>query len=76
VRVMSSFEHKPSPIERPRCPRCQTRMLLARRIQISISSEKRTFDCPKCTFIETQIADDPLKSKTAGWLSGELGQTD
>jgi hypothetical protein len=72
---MTSFEHQPIPIERPKCPRCRTRMLLARRIQISIGSEKRTFDCPKCSFIQTQIADDPLKSKT-GWLSGELGRTD
>jgi hypothetical protein len=37
-------------------------MLLVRRIQISSTSEKRTFDCPKRTFIETQISDDPLKS--------------
>jgi hypothetical protein len=55
---MSSFEYQPSPIERPLCPRCRTRMMLARRIQISSTSEKRTFDCPKCSFIQTQIADD------------------
>jgi hypothetical protein len=71
---MSSFEYSPSPIERPRCPRCRTRMLLARRIQISSTSEKRTFDCPKCTFIQTQISDDPLKSDALRWLSGELGR--
>ena len=25
-------------------------------------SEKRTFECSKCEFIETKIASDPLKS--------------
>jgi hypothetical protein len=33
------------------------------------------FECPKCDQVETRvIASDPFKSKTAGWLAGELGR--
>jgi hypothetical protein len=35
--------------------------------------ERRLFECPKCDHVETSvIASDPLKSKLAGWLAGEL----
>jgi hypothetical protein len=37
-------------------------MMLARIEPLGDGSEKRTFECPKCYFIETKIADDPLKS--------------
>jgi hypothetical protein len=31
------------------------------------------FECPSCDHVETSvIASDPLKSKLAGWLAGEL----
>jgi hypothetical protein len=37
--------------------------------------EHRTFECQKCSHIESQvIASDPLKSNAVGWLSGELGR--
>jgi hypothetical protein len=49
-------------------------MLLARWSQISSTSEKRAFECPKCSFVQTLIADDPLKSDPLRWLSAELGQ--
>jgi tRNA(Ile2) C34 agmatinyltransferase TiaS len=60
-------------IERPRCPRCQARMP-------SISTETTrdlgaqwTFRCAKCNESRTiQIAADPMKSSSAGWLEGEL----
>jgi hypothetical protein len=58
------------PIERPRCTRCQTRMMLARIEPLGDGSEKRTFECPKCYFIETKIADDPLKSDAVARLAG------
>ena len=36
--------------------------------------ERRLFECPRCDHVETSvIASDPLKSKVAGWLAGELG---
>jgi transcription elongation factor Elf1 len=35
--------------------------------------EQRSFECPKCDHVEISvIALDPLKSKAAGWLTGEL----
>ena len=51
-----------SPIERPRCVRCKTRMDLTGIAPRSDGTEKRTFECSKCAFIETKIASDPLKS--------------
>jgi DNA-directed RNA polymerase subunit RPC12/RpoP len=51
-----------SPIERPRCTGCGTRMSLSRIDPCNDHSEKRTFDCPKCDHIETVVAGDPLQS--------------
>ena len=51
-----------SPIERPRCVRCRTRMDLTGIAPCPDGVEKRTFECSKCEFIETRIASDPLKS--------------
>jgi len=58
-----------SPLERPRCPRCQRRMMLVRREDCGNGSEKRTFECPKCDFIQTKIVDDPLKSTALARLA-------
>jgi transposase-like protein len=61
-----------SPIEHPRCPRCQLRMKL---VEISLGPggrDFRRFECSKCSYTETAIADDPMKSEKAGWLEGEL----
>ena len=58
---MNSLTDVP-PIERPRCVRCRTRMDLTHIAPRSDGSEKRTFECSKCTYIETTIASDPLKS--------------
>ena len=58
-----------SALERPRCPRCQIRMMLARREPHGNGSEKRTFECPKCDFIETKIVDDPLESSALARLA-------
>jgi hypothetical protein len=38
------------------------RMMLAGSEYRGNGSEKRTFECRKCDFIETKIVDDPLKS--------------
>jgi hypothetical protein len=39
----------------------------------SIGFEHRLFECPKCDHVEISvIALDPIKSKAAGWLAGEL----
>jgi hypothetical protein len=35
--------------------------------------EHRLFECPKCDHVEINVIEsDPLKSKAAGWLAGEL----
>ena len=69
--------HSPQPfltmIERPRCSRCQTRMMLERVSPGPIGFEHRLFECPKCDHVEISvIASDPFKSGAVGWLAGEL----
>ena len=60
-------------IERPRCSRCQTRMMLERVSPGPVGFEHRLFECPKCDQVELRfIASDPLKSDAVGWLAGEL----
>jgi hypothetical protein len=60
-------------IERPRCPRCQTRMMLERISPGPIGFEHRLFECPRCDEVELRfIASDPLKSNVVGWLAGGL----
>jgi hypothetical protein len=62
-----------TPIERPRCARCQTRMMLERVSLGSIGFEQRLFECPKCDHVEiTVIASDPMDARAAGWLAGGL----
>jgi exosome complex RNA-binding protein Csl4 len=60
-------------IERARCCRCQTPMMLERVSSGPIGFEQRLFECPKCDQVEIRvIASDPLKSRAAGSLAGEL----
>jgi hypothetical protein len=59
-------------IERPRCPKCQGRMMLARIEPGPNGSDLRTFECPKCEHVLKTMVEDPLKSDSAGWVSGEL----
>lgn len=42
-------------IERPSCARCRTRMMLVTIEPRQNGTEKRTFECSKCCFIETEI---------------------
>jgi hypothetical protein len=61
--------------ERPRCTRCQTKMMLERTSPGPVGFEHRLFECPKCDHVETRVmASDPFNSKAQGWLSGELGR--
>jgi hypothetical protein len=56
-----------------RCPKCRTRMTLARILPGPTGFELRTFDCPGCDHVEKiAIASDPTKSGDVGWLVGEL----
>ena len=60
-------------IERPHCPKCQTRMSLARISPGPSGYELRIFECSKCEHVvKDMISTDPMKSDKAGWLAGEL----
>jgi hypothetical protein len=60
-------------IQQLRCPKCRTRMKLARISPGPTGFELRTFDCSKCDHVEQiAIASDPMKSGDVGWLVGEL----
>jgi hypothetical protein len=62
-----------TPIERPRCPRCTSRMMLAGVSPGPIGFEHRRFECPNCDSVQNEVvASDPMKSACAGWLAGEL----
>ena len=70
---MTSSQQFLTAIERPRCSRCQTRMMLERVSSGPIGFEQRLFECPKCDHVEISVtASDPFKSKVIGWLAGEL----
>jgi hypothetical protein len=71
--IVTLSQHFLIAIERPRCSRCQTRMMLERVSAGPIGFEHRLFECPKGYHIEMNvIASDPFTSKAAGWLAGEL----
>jgi hypothetical protein len=60
-------------IQPPRCPNCQTRMMLARIAPGPPEFDLRTFECGKCEHVHKEtVATDPMKSSLSGWLDGEL----
>jgi transposase-like protein len=66
-----------SAIERPRCPHCQTRAMLARIAPGPAGYEFRTFECPNCDrFQRTLIVSDPMSGDATGWLNSELKSPD
>jgi hypothetical protein len=69
-----SFGPSLTPIERPRCSRCTSRMMLARIAPGPSGFDIRMFECGKCDHVHTATVDiDPMKSKLiGGWLTGEL----
>jgi len=70
---MSSSQQFLTAIERPRCSRCQTRMMLERVSRGPIGFEHRLFECPKCDQVEINVtASDPMESRATGWLNSEL----
>ena len=73
--TVSSTQQFLTAIERPRCPRCQTRMMLERVSSGPIGFEHRLFECPKCDHVEISVtASDPFKSNTA-WLARRRTQS-
>jgi hypothetical protein len=75
VRAMRKPDQELLPIQRPRCPGCQVRMLTVGVADAPDGFETRTFGCRKCHRTETRLlAADPMKTGAMGWLSGELGR--
>jgi ribosomal protein S27AE len=75
VMPQARFSFRPSltTIERPRCSRCTSRMMLARIVRGPVTFENRRFECPKCNYVQNQIvATDPMQSAYLGWLAEEL----
>jgi hypothetical protein len=69
---MTSVPQFLTAIERLRCSRCQTRMMLERVSSGPIGFEHRLFECPKCDHVEISvISSDPFNSSAAGWSTGE-----
>jgi hypothetical protein len=60
------------PIERPRCGRCRIRMNLSSIMPRPDHSEKRTFECPKCEFVEITVVSDPLKPDEVNRLTDNI----
>lgn len=57
-----------SAIERPRCPKCHTPMMLARISPAGEGREERLFECPKCDHAETAILKTRLSRRPQGGL--------
>jgi hypothetical protein len=77
--VESSLGGPPHPsIERPRCPKCENRMSLARIKPGSKGFDLSRFECDKCEHVlVVTVATDPMKSaKAMGWIAGELKPPD
>jgi hypothetical protein len=56
------------PNERPRCPKCQERTMLARIQPGANGSDLRTFECPKCDHLHKMMVED----SNAGWVNSGL----
>ncbi|QDW41643.1 response regulator [Bradyrhizobium sp. KBS0727] len=66
------------PTQRPRCPRCQMRMISAAVTAAAKGFEDRTFECTRCGYVETKLLiADPLVSPTAiAWTNAGLKRPD
>jgi hypothetical protein len=76
VFIMGSWK-KPDPellpIHRPRCPKCQQRMITSAVLEGPEGLEDRTFKSLKCAHTDKLVLiSDPLKSSVTGWLRSEL----
>ena len=61
------------PTGRPRCPKCQMRMVAAAVEEGPEGFEHRSFECAKCGHSEQNvIASDPMNTRALGWLNSEL----
>ena len=68
----TSSEPSLLPIERPLCPKCQGRLMLARIEPGPNGADLRTFECPNCEHVPQTLVEDPMKSGNAGWINSAL----
>jgi hypothetical protein len=70
----SHIRSEPSllPIDRPRCPKCQGRMMLALIEPGPTHRDLRTFECPKCNHVHQTLVEDPMNSVMARWQNSGL----
>jgi hypothetical protein len=62
------------PVQRPRCPKCQMRMVPGEASPGPEGFEQRPFECLRCGHRESQmVRSDPMRSDAFGWMSGERG---
>jgi hypothetical protein len=54
------------PTERPRCLKCQGRMMLTGIESGAAHSDLRTFECAKCENVQRMRIGNPMKSGNAG----------
>jgi len=54
------------PIERPRCPKCQAPMMLARIEHGPAVSDLLTFECPKCEHLQKVLTEGPAFAERPG----------
>jgi hypothetical protein len=62
-------------IERPACPKCKARMMLASIEPARPGVDLHMFECAVCNHVLKALAayEDPMKSKGLGrWLQGDL----
>ena len=62
-------------IQRPACPKCKARMMLASIVPTRAGVDLHTFECAICNHeLQTLVAyEDPMKSRGLGrWLQGDL----
>ena len=76
MSLAHSTEPSLLPTDRPRCPKCQGRMMLAGIESGPAHSDLRTFECPKCQHVQTVSVEDPMNSTKSGWQNGGLKAPD
>jgi hypothetical protein len=60
------------PTERPCCPKCHGRMMLAGIKFGPAHSDLRTFECSKCKNVQTLLVEDPMNSAQTRWQDSGL----
>ena len=72
--MQAQYSHTSGPslrsIQRPHCPSCDRRMILARIAPGASAFDIRTFECVRCRHIHTATAEtDQMQSDAALWLT-------